>query len=218
MVCTASSAFLLLFWRRCGSCNRPLRWWLLVHTLTQLVQIPVRCVFVLRLRRAEASGAGIEESVVSYTASPAWRSSKTLSLFTYGWFVLGVVWVLNIGNCGLCPGMYRMTIAVILQAVARAVSALACFRILFPHSEPAAAAQPPVVEAASAELIASLPLEVFGALSGEAAAESCAVCLCDYIAHDMLRRLPCGHHFHRRCADEWLRRSKRCPLCMRAVD
>ena len=32
-----------------------------------------------------------------------------------------------------------------------------------------------------------------------------------------LRRLPCGHCFHRGCGDRWLRQSPRCPLCRRNV-
>jgi hypothetical protein len=30
--------------------------------------------------------------------------------------------------------------------------------------------------------------------------------------------LPCGHRFHSGCADSWLSRSTRCPLCRSSID
>jgi hypothetical protein len=45
----------------------------------------------------------------------------------------------------------------------------------------------------------------------------CVICLNHYEDCDKLRTLPCTHHFHFRCVDEWLRLNKRCPLCVRDV-
>jgi len=42
---------------------------------------------------------------------------------------------------------------------------------------------------------------------------SCMVCLCDFEDRQECRRLPCRHAFHRKCVDEWLRRSPVCPVC-----
>ncbi|KAI9012464.1 hypothetical protein DFJ74DRAFT_591708, partial [Hyaloraphidium curvatum] len=46
---------------------------------------------------------------------------------------------------------------------------------------------------------------------------TCVICLSSYEPGDVLRRLPCGHHFHRACVDEWLGVAGRCPLCVRGV-
>jgi len=227
IVCAACGVFLFLYWGRCGACDRPLRWWILIHTALQLAQVPVRFVFLAKLRGAERMEApadgttgenSLEACVCEFTASPAWRASKNVSLFTYGWFVLGIVWVVNAGECKACPGIYRMTISVIFQAVGRALLALLCFRSLFPSADrQRSGAQQ--LEAATAKEIAALPLCRYAArLSEQPGQTSCAVCLSDYEEGDNLRRLPCGHHFHRRCADKWLRRSKRCPLCMQCID
>lgn len=208
--------FLALYWTQSGGCDRPLRWWLLVHTLLQLLQAPVRFVLLARIRNAEAARSSMEACVASFTASPAWRASKNVSLFTYGWCVLGIVWVINAGDCSGAPGIYRITVFVLAQAGARTVGALCCYRRLFPPgplSEPV-----PKVEVATSEQIAAIPLVRFTHDLFEEPGASCAVCLSEYDVGDRLRRLPCGHHFHRRCADEWMRRSKRCPLCVRAID
>ncbi|CAA7409050.1 unnamed protein product [Spirodela intermedia] len=46
----------------------------------------------------------------------------------------------------------------------------------------------------------------------------CAVCLGELEGGQRLRRLPlCGHRFHARCVDQWLRLSATCPICRRPV-
>lgn len=41
----------------------------------------------------------------------------------------------------------------------------------------------------------------------------CTICLEDSTSGAPWRGLPCGHSFHQPCLLEWLRRSRRCPLC-----
>eukprot|EP00270_Netrium_digitus_P016602 TRINITY_DN5984_c0_g1_i1.p1 TRINITY_DN5984_c0_g1~~TRINITY_DN5984_c0_g1_i1.p1 ORF type:complete len:498 (+),score=130.34 TRINITY_DN5984_c0_g1_i1:35-1528(+) len=41
----------------------------------------------------------------------------------------------------------------------------------------------------------------------------CCICLMSYEGGDLLRELPCSHHFHSRCIDKWLRSNPTCPLC-----
>lgn len=45
------------------------------------------------------------------------------------------------------------------------------------------------------------------------ASGSCSICMVDYDEEDVLRRLPCGHYYHRACVDPWLGNKKMCPLC-----
>uniref|UniRef100_A0A7S0FKF3 RING-type domain-containing protein n=1 Tax=Pyrodinium bahamense TaxID=73915 RepID=A0A7S0FKF3_9DINO len=62
-------------------------------------------------------------------------------------------------------------------------------------------------------------LQVFtlGAM-GEAGTEelpfgsSCPVCLVDMEDGDVVGQLPCGHSFHRRCVEDWLRVRAQCPM------
>lgn len=49
-------------------------------------------------------------------------------------------------------------------------------------------------------------------------ASECAICFDTFVDGDELRRLACGHHFHLRCVDPWIRqRSGSCPLCRHAI-
>jgi len=215
VVCVFCWIFLYFFWSSSCSCQRPLRWWLLLYATLQQLQLPVRFVTLHRLLclPVNQGHAELQVEVQRFTSSLAWRLSKNISLFTYGWFVLGIVWVLN-SDFESCIEAHRMTVAVIGQAFARAVGAMLCFRIcLQAQTIPEG---PPKVEAARSEEIYALQVLAFRSEMAQEHA-TCAVCLCDYVEGEVLRRLPCGHLFHRRCADEWLQRSCRCPLCVQSI-
>ncbi|GAB4834152.1 hypothetical protein Ancab_032416 [Ancistrocladus abbreviatus] len=48
----------------------------------------------------------------------------------------------------------------------------------------------------------------------DSTASCCSICLADYKSNDLLRLLPdCGHVFHLRCVDPWLRLRSSCPVC-----
>jgi len=50
--------------------------------------------------------------------------------------------------------------------------------------------------------------------SASSSAGYCCVCISACRDGDDIRRLPCGHAFHRDCVDRWLARCRRtCPLC-----
>jgi len=215
VVAGASLAFLGLFWSRCADCDRPFRWWLLVHALLQILQVPVRVVFLRKLMASERVGGNVAQCVTSLTASPAWRSIRVVSFITYAWFILGIVWIMNAAPCSACPGITSLMAGLILQTIARVAVALIFSRTLFlqiPTAE-----QTRRVEAADPADVQALPTLTFSEqLFPEGM--SCAICLCEFEGRAHLRRLPCGHHFHVQCVDAWLRRSKRCPLCMTAID
>ncbi|KAJ8754562.1 hypothetical protein K2173_005723 [Erythroxylum novogranatense] len=49
---------------------------------------------------------------------------------------------------------------------------------------------------------------------GDTTASCCSICLADYRSTDTLRLLPdCGHLFHLKCVDPWLRLHPTCPVC-----
>jgi len=130
-VAGASLAFLGLFWSRCADCDRPFRWWLLVHALLQILQVPVRVVFLRKLMASERVGGNVAQCVTSLTASPAWRSIRVVSFITYAWFILGIVWIMNAAPCSACPGITSLMAGLILQTIARVAVALIFSRTLF---------------------------------------------------------------------------------------
>jgi hypothetical protein len=72
--------------------------------------------------------------------------------------------------------------------------------------------------AATAAQIDAIPLSVFqvGMFPPEDA--MCSVCLGEYEINQQLRTLPCAHHFHQPCLDEWLTKSTSCPLCLQNIE
>ena len=65
---------------------------------------------------------------------------------------------------------------------------------------------------ASDDALARMPTRVFSE-TDSAETPTCAVCMCDAEAGDTLRRLPCGHEFHKTCVDRWLAGHRTCPMC-----
>lgn len=47
---------------------------------------------------------------------------------------------------------------------------------------------------------------------------TCMVCLMEFEDKEEVRKLPCGHFFHKGCIDEWLSRSCECPICKHNID
>ncbi|KAL8599186.1 hypothetical protein ACOMHN_007902 [Nucella lapillus] len=48
---------------------------------------------------------------------------------------------------------------------------------------------------------------------GEQETEQCQICQLDLEDGDTLRCIPCIHHFHNHCLDEWVKRHATCPSC-----
>lgn len=42
---------------------------------------------------------------------------------------------------------------------------------------------------------------------------ACCICLMPYEDNALLRCLPCRHHMHKSCCDEWLKMNNSCPIC-----
>jgi Ring finger domain len=45
----------------------------------------------------------------------------------------------------------------------------------------------------------------------------CLVCQFEYETNESLRRLPCGHCFHKCCVDMWLQEKDVCPYCRQCI-
>lgn len=152
------------------------------------------------------------------------------------WYILGSIWVSDGGTCSsTAPHLYRLIVALTIIYYALLFLPLACFclivcclplfilvyRIMLPYAERerrrARAADPAQVQSLN-----SIPysLETFRSYTGSDNLDdaSCVICLCDYEPDEVVRFLPCKHHFHRDCVDVWLRLDKACCLCKQDID
>lgn len=87
--------------------------------------------------------------------------------------------------------------------------------IYFSLKDPAVSEAKPNPRGAVQKDIDKLGQEIFEKADEESQDEQeCAVCLSNFEDGDTLRRLPCGHHYHKDCIDDWLLRRKVCPLCL----
>ncbi|KAF9116684.1 hypothetical protein BGX27_000066 [Mortierella sp. AM989] len=57
-----------------------------------------------------------------------------------------------------------------------------------------------------------------GMFGGDPEEAICAICLGEYTPDEIIRFLPCRHHFHLECVDQWLFTDKSCPLCKHDID
>lgn len=210
-------AFLSVNWHQCSDCDRPVRWWLVMHAILQFTQVPARALLCLGILFAEKAGQSIEPFVVSLTASPAWRCTKCLSFFQYVWLLVGTVGLVRGSQCQSCDGIARLLLLVVLMFFARLIVAVGAYhRICQDHRW--TSLEEPNIMGATCEQIAAIPLVEYWPEHCPNDTVDCSICMCDIYHGTFVRRLPCGHEFHRRCVDEWLQRSKRCPLCIQPID
>eukprot|EP00397_Hematodinium_sp_SG-2012_P015516 GEMP01015801.1.p1 GENE.GEMP01015801.1~~GEMP01015801.1.p1 ORF type:complete len:350 (-),score=52.59 GEMP01015801.1:1744-2793(-) len=208
--------FLLLRWQPCGGCNRPLRYWVLFHCLLLLCQTPVRIVFVVRLMRSRREH--VQEEVKSLVTSPAWWVSKVISVITYGWFILGVVWLINSTYCPVCPALYRLTVSVVCMSLSRLAVTMVCFYQSFPPPLRHLFQPPSPTRPAGATRSQICHIKVGRVVHHSSQiGETCAICIEDFKISEIVRYLPCSHSFHQGCIDKWLMRQSVCPLCLRDI-
>jgi len=57
----------------------------------------------------------------------------------------------------------------------------------------------------------------YGEIQIDRDSADCAICLSSYDEGIELRILPCRHHYHQECIDQWLCLTPNCPLCKREI-
>lgn len=69
------------------------------------------------------------------TGGSGWKCSKLVSILSYGWFILGVVWVFNAHECTEAPGLWKLTVSAVSRRKARwrRISCVQPFVDLFAH-------------------------------------------------------------------------------------
>jgi E3 ubiquitin-protein ligase RNF38/44 len=201
-----------------SKCNRPLKAWACTQVAIQSLMIVVHILFLHKLQNPSENERRHN--------SPLIIVNKILNFLWFAWFVVGMVWTFQALAEDKCtstaPYLFRMCFSLmIIQIIILSLGVLFCccscvVLILRVVVNPVDRGSAP--RGASSELINSLPTKRFkdGVVKKEDA--SCAICLSDYEADEVVRFLPCGHHYHRNCVDKWLVTNKACPFCKRNVD
>ncbi|XP_026190518.1 uncharacterized protein LOC34619477 [Cyclospora cayetanensis] len=115
--------------------------WVAVFTALQVPQLPVRYLFFCHLSSCPRDRRSILNTVQRMTSGLGWRCSKALSILSYGWFILGVVWIFNSQSCSEAPGLWRITVTAIVVSMVRLAATFVCFWISLPPAATAAAAE-----------------------------------------------------------------------------
>ncbi|PFH37204.1 zinc finger, C3HC4 type (RING finger) domain-containing protein [Besnoitia besnoiti] len=149
--------YLVLYWDEC-KCNKPLQWWVLVFSALQVSQVPVRYLFFFHLHAAPDNRLAIINTTRTLTGGRGWKCSKFVSILSYGWFILGVVWVFNTHECAEAPGLWKLTVSAIVISMLRLVTTFVCFWISFPPNAGGVQNTDRLRRAATPEQIAKLPL------------------------------------------------------------
>lgn len=185
-----------------------------------------------------ASSGSVSQSSSSTVISTEFvdRYVRIVNAWYLIWFILGSVWVSDGGECSKsAPHLYRLIVALTIIYYALLFLPLACFclivcclplfilvyRIMLPYAERerrrARAADPAQVQNLSSIAFST---STFASHTGNDSLEdaSCVICLCEYEPGEIVRFLPCKHHFHKDCVDVWLRLDKACCLCKQDID
>lgn len=199
-------------------CNRPLEPWIYVNSVFSLLQLPLKAIFLRHVHKFKWQDSDVSEFMGTLTSSLPWKVNKVLSVVVYGWQILGIVWIVNASSCELSY-ICKVNAG---GAMLKMLLSWICFQYQFSRQqeEPAEAMEETEQQGASRELIDSIQIIEYSAdvLSDGRPETACAVCLSEFDNGQLLRRLPCGHHFHQHCIDKWLARSKVCPLCKQNIE
>jgi len=144
--------------------------------------------------------------------------------FWFVWFIVGMVWTFSSDTCyKTSPFLFQLVFSLlILQLMVLGMLVLFCccsllwlgmgIQILPPEEAPL---HP---RGATESLIDSLDSKKFRKDLIPKEDSSCAICLSEYEPSEDIRFLPCKHHFHQRCVDQWLLTNKSCPFCKTDID
>ncbi|KEP63939.1 UNVERIFIED_CONTAM: zinc finger, C3HC4 type (RING finger) domain-containing protein [Hammondia hammondi] len=157
--------------------------WVLVFSALQVSQVPVRYLFFFHLHGTRDNRASIINTTRTLTGGRGWKCSKFVSILSYGWFILGVVWVFNAQECSEAPGLWKLTVSAIVVSMLRLVTTFVCFWISFPPNAGGVQSADGFVGAATPEQISKLPLLTYA----EKKAQLC-LRVADKTVHTFARR------------------------------
>ncbi|ELQ76781.1 putative E3 ubiquitin ligase [Trachipleistophora hominis] len=131
--------------------------------------------------------------------------SNFVDAFSLFWCLTGFHWTQECKTCKItAPWLYYTTYAWSFLGIFVVISPLIAIVLLIfiiAYFKP----NLPVIEYKNA-----------GEINKENA--NCSICLAEYNMNDKIKILPCNHHFHLNCIDEWFNIDDICPLCKKPIN
>ncbi|VTZ69918.1 RING zinc finger protein, putative [Plasmodium chabaudi chabaudi] len=204
--------YLFIYWDDC-SCNDILRWWIVINSVLQLLQAPIRFFLYLLLRKYKLENERMHiEALRRLTSSKGWKLSKRFSLLNYLWFITGTVVMVVTRKHTKNYYLWFISWTIILSCIFRVFFTIVWFCFFFPYHQNIPKKKKGVPKAFFAE-ITTFKYSPDRKLKNE----SCSICLSDFAEKDEIFEFRCMHNFHTKCAKKWLSQRRQCPLCQRDV-
>lgn len=188
---------IILFINRNTTCKVPLKLFLTIYTGLVILQ-----GIIAFLRNREYFDAN---RIVTITEnSELSLVNNFIDAFTLFWHLIGFHWVYECKICRITnPSLYFTSITWIYLGMFIIISplvAIVLLIVLITYIRP------------------KLPISIYNKelniLGGDL---NCTICLSDYREGDKIKSLPCQHHFHLGCIDEWFKVDDICPLCKKPI-
>jgi len=194
-------------------CDVPLRTWTIVEFVNTSFSLVHTLVFHYVCARADP-----------YSDQPLpWYGKLYASLVCaceFIWFAIGLYWVNVTENCDEKSPKLYFTVKV-YTAVCLAFTAIVALNAVGIYTVMSWMLRNGMLrsrEAAPSGTLHKLRLLKFDADSEEfQAAPECSICLATFDDSKEVRVTQCGHLFHSRCLENWLKLRRACPLCRQDV-
>lgn len=188
----------VLFINRNSTCKASLRLFLIVYTVLVLVQGVLSFIRNRGYFYAERIPDLHENTELGLF-------NNFIDAFTLFWYLTGFHWIHECKSCRVTdPSLYYTSLFWIYFGMFIIISpllAIVLLIILITYIRPVL----PISEYIKKE--SNIPLND----------ANCTICLNEYNDGDKIKNLPCQHHFHLNCIDEWFKVDDICPLCKKPI-
>ena len=206
------------------SCKKHLHMWAVIQTIIQCVMLVNKSHLLVFVTRNVRSFDNTDPAILR-RLSLLYFVNRTVNCTWMSWWLVGTVLRFSKAECDATSLHSLILVQFIIQwCLAGLVCLAGCcscglvaiLYFFFPH---ALVGGERIVGATHAQ-IAKLTEEKYNPENTTVKQEDalCAICLSPYEKNDKLRFLPCKHHFHSECIDQWLIKNKSCPFCKRLID